>query len=55
MRELGKKQINKRGDSKVESNDIPDILDRGGEGGGTSDIPGVPMGKKKKTGKTKTK
>ena len=30
----------KRGDSKVESNDSPEILDRGG--GRTSDIPSLP-------------
>ena len=35
---LGKK--NKRGDSKVESNDSPEIPDRGE----TSDIPGLPSG-----------
>ena len=37
------RQKNKKGDSKVESNDSPEILDR--EGGGereTSDIPGLP-------------
>ena len=32
--------MNKRGDSKVESNDSPEILDRGE----TSDIPGLPSG-----------
>ena len=31
---------NKRGDSKVESNDSPEIPDRGE----TSDIPGLPSG-----------
>ena len=34
------RQKNKRGDSKVESNDSPEILDRGE----TSDIPGLPSG-----------
>ena len=34
------RQKNKRGDSKVESNDSPDIPDRGE----TSDIPGLPGG-----------
>ena len=34
------KQKNKRGDSKVESNDIPEIPDRGE----TSDILGLPSG-----------
>ena len=34
------KQKNKRGDSKVESNDSPEIPDRGE----TSDIPGLPSG-----------
>ena len=33
-------QKNKRGDSKVESNDSPEIPDRGE----TSDIPGLPSG-----------
>ena len=33
-------QKNKRGDSKVESNDSPEIPDRGK----TSDIPGLPSG-----------
>ena len=33
-------QKNKRGDSKVESNDSPEIQDRGE----TSDIPGLPLG-----------
>ena len=37
---LGKKQTNKRGDSKVESNDSPEIPDRRD----TSDIPGLPSG-----------
>ena len=32
-------QKNKRGNSKVESNDNPEILDRGGE---TPDIPSLP-------------
>ena len=32
--------MNKRGDSKVESNDSPEIPDRGE----TSDIPGLPSG-----------
>ena len=35
------RQENKRGDSKVESNDSPEIPDRGGE---TSNIPGLPSG-----------
>ena len=34
------RQKNKRGDSKVESNDSPEIPDRGE----TSDIPGLPSG-----------
>ena len=34
------RQKNKRGDSKVESNDSPEIPDRGQ----TSDIPGLPSG-----------
>ena len=34
-------QKNKRGDSKVESNDSPEIPNGGGE---TSDIPGLPSG-----------
>ena len=34
------RQKNKRGDSKVESNDSPEISDRGK----TSDIPGLPSG-----------
>ena len=34
------RQTNKRGDSKVESNDSPEIPDRGE----TSDIPGLPSG-----------
>ena len=34
------RQKNKRGDSKVESNDSPKIPDRGE----TSDIPGLPLG-----------
>ena len=34
------RQKNKRGDSKVESNDGPEIPDRGE----TSDIPGLPSG-----------
>ena len=34
------RQKNKRGDSKVESNDSPEIPDRGE----TSDIPGPPFG-----------
>ena len=34
-------QKNKRGDSKVESNDSPEIPDGGR---GTSDIPGLPSG-----------
>ena len=34
------RQKNKRGDSKVESNDSPEIPDRGV----TSDIPGLPLG-----------
>ena len=34
------RQLNKRGDSKVESNDSPEIPDRGE----TSDIPGLPSG-----------
>ena len=34
------RQKNKRGDSKVESNDSPEIPDRGK----TSDIPGLPLG-----------
>ena len=34
------RQKNKRGDSKVESNDSPEIPDRGE----TSDIPGLPLG-----------
>ena len=34
------RQKNKRGDSKVESNDSPEISDRGE----TSDIPGLPSG-----------
>ena len=38
------KQKNKRGDSKVESNDSPEILDRGE----TSDIPGLPSGVRKR-------
>ena len=52
------RQKNKRGDSKVESNDSPEIPDRWE----TADIPGLPSGGKerrkneKKTGlKTKTK
>ena len=36
------RQKNKRRDSKVESNDSPEIPDR--EGGETSDIPGLPSG-----------
>ena len=36
----GTRQKNKRGDSKVESNDSPEIPDRGE----TSDIPGLPSG-----------
>ena len=36
----GSRQKNKRGDSKVESNDSPEIRDRGE----TSDIPGLPWG-----------
>ena len=35
-----RRQKNKRGDSKVESNDSPEIPDRGE----TSDIPGLPFG-----------
>ena len=35
------RQKNKRGDSKVESNDSPGIPDRGE----TSDIPGLPSGR----------
>ena len=38
------RQKNKRGDSKVESNDSPEIPDRGE----TSDIPGLPLGVLKK-------
>ena len=38
------RQKNKRGDSKVKSNDSPEIPDRGE----TSDIPGLPSGEKKK-------
>ena len=38
------KQKNKRGDSKVESNDSPEIPDRGE----TSDIPGLPSGAREK-------
>ena len=34
------RQMNKRGDSKVESNGSPEIPDRGE----TSDIPGLPSG-----------
>ena len=34
------RQKNKRGDSRVESNDSPKITDRGE----TSDIPGLPSG-----------
>ena len=34
----GARQKNKKGDGKVESNDIPEIPDRGE----TSDIPGLP-------------
>ena len=37
------RQKNKRGDSKVESNDSPEIPDRGE----TSDIPGLPSGAEK--------
>ena len=36
------RQKNKRGDSKVESNDSPEIPDRGE----TSDIPGLPWGER---------
>ena len=36
------RQKNKRGDNKVESNDSPEIPDRGE----TSDIPGLPSGEK---------
>ena len=36
--------MNKRGDSKVESNDCPEIPDRGE----TSDIPGLPYGREGK-------
>ena len=39
------RQKNKTGDSKVESNDSPEIPDRGG--GETSDIPGLPSGGEK--------
>ena len=35
------RQNNKQGDSKVESNDSPEIPDRGE----TSDIPGLPSGR----------
>ena len=38
------KQKNKRGDSKVESNDSPEIPDSGE----TSDIPGLPLGGEEK-------
>ena len=40
------RQKNKRGDSKVESNDSPEIPDKGG--GGTSENPGLPSGVKDK-------
>ena len=42
---LRTRQKNKRGDSKVESNDSPEIPDREE----TSDIPGLPSGARKKT------
>ena len=38
------RQKNKRGDSKMESNDSPEIPDRGE----TSDIPGLPLGEARK-------
>ena len=44
------KQKNKRGDSKVESNDSPEIPDRGE----TSDIPGLSSGVKFHGGSVKT-
>ena len=40
IREKETRQKNKRGDSKVESNDSPGIPNRGE----TSDIPGLPSG-----------
>ena len=41
------RQKNKRGDSKVESNDSPEIPDRGE----TSDIPGLPSRDRKMDGR----
>ena len=42
---LRTRQKNKRGNRKNESNDSPEIPDRWkGEGGGASDIPGLPSG-----------
>ena len=40
------RQKNKRGGSKIESNDSPEMQDRGVGGGLTSDLPGLPSGAK---------